>query len=147
MGSCGAGRLNQPYAWRVWPLNSPWLGDSGESGPTVCDLGVAGRQWREWAHCVWPGPWLGDSGESGPTACDLGADRHEARVAIVHEELDAEGGGGEVVDAAGAVGDVAHDHRLHPGEDLEDVGDGARVDQQPLGELQADLWEEGVDHC
>ena len=38
MGSCGAGRLSQPYARRVWSLKSPWLGDSGESGPTVCDL-------------------------------------------------------------------------------------------------------------
>ena len=38
MGSCGAGRRSQPYARRVWPLSSPWLGDSGESGPTACDL-------------------------------------------------------------------------------------------------------------
>ena len=26
------------YVRRVQPLNSRWLGDSGESGPTVCDL-------------------------------------------------------------------------------------------------------------
>ena len=38
MGPCGTGRLSQPYARRVWPLTSLWLGDGGESGPTVCDL-------------------------------------------------------------------------------------------------------------
>ena len=44
--------------------------------------------------------------------------------------------GREVVDAAGAVGDVGHDHALGAGVPLQDVRDGGGEEGQPLRQLQ-----------
>lgn len=67
-------------------------------------------------------------------------DGYQTGVAVVDEEVGAEGEGGERVDAAGAVGDVAEDDGLdRPGrETREQVGDGRAVDEQALGHLQRD---------
>lgn len=63
--------------------------------------------------------------------------RNKAAVAVVNKEIGAQGGGGEVVDAAGAVGDVSEDE---DGGDVseggEDVGDGEGVEEEALGELE-----------
>jgi len=68
-----------------------------------------------------------------------GVDGDEAAVAVVDEEVGIEGGGGEVVDAAGAVGDVAEDVAVGDGgEGGEDVGEGKRVHEKALGELEGD---------
>lgn len=57
---------------------------------------------------------------------DLGhMDRDETAVGVVNHQIAAERPGGEVVDAAGPVRDVAHDERFDSGAELdEDVGDG-----------------------
>lgn len=73
---------------------------------------------------------------------DLG-DVHgdQAAVGVVDEQVAAEGARGVVVDAAGAVGDVAHDEGLDARAELgEDVGDGGREDEQAFGELEGDSF-------
>jgi len=56
---------------------------------------------------------------------------------VVHEEITFQCAGGEVVDAACAVGYVTHDHRLHTiAERLQDVGDGGGKEEETLGHLQ-----------
>lgn len=68
-----------------------------------------------------------------------GIDGDEAAVAEVHEEVDVERARGEVVDAAGAVGDVAEDEAVGDGgEGGEDVGDDERVHEEALRELESD---------
>lgn len=68
-----------------------------------------------------------------------GIDGDEAAVTVVNEEIGAEGEGGEVVDAAGAVGDVAEDEAVgNGGEGGEDVGEDKRVHEEALGELEGD---------
>ena len=57
-------------------------------------------------------------------------------MAVVHHHVAAEGARGVVVDAARAVGDVAHDHALCAAEPLDDVDDRAAVHEEPLGHLQ-----------
>lgn len=66
-------------------------------------------------------------------------DRDEAAVAVVDEEVGAKRGGGEVVDAAGAVGDVAEDEAVRgPAEGGDDVGEGEGIHKEALGELEGD---------
>ena len=58
-------------------------------------------------------------------------------MAVVHQEVAAQGLGREVVHAAGPVGDVPQHHGLRgPAEVGEDVVDGKRVQQKALRELQ-----------
>ena len=60
-------------------------------------------------------------------------------MAVVDEEVGAEGGGGEVVDAARTVGDVAEDETdVHGGEGGEDVGEDERVHEEALRKLEGD---------
>ena len=60
-------------------------------------------------------------------------------MAVVNEEVSLEGGGGEVVDAAGAVGDVAEDETvIGPGEGGEDVRDVEGVHEETFGKLEGD---------
>lgn len=60
-------------------------------------------------------------------------------MAVVDEEVGAERGGGEVVDAAGAVGDVTkYKAGLDGGEGGEDVGEDEGVHEEALGELEGD---------
>lgn len=74
-----------------------------------------------------------EAGDSG------GVNGDEAAVAVVDEEVRTEGGGGEVVDAAGAVGDVAEDVAMGDGgEGGEDVGEGKRVHEETLWKLEGD---------
>ena len=64
----------------------------------------------------------------------------EAAVRVVHEQVAAECAGGVVVDAARAIGDVAHDEGLDARAELdEDVGDGGGEEEQALGHLEGDL--------
>lgn len=66
-----------------------------------------------------------------------GVDGDEAAVAVVDEKVGAEGGGSEVVDAASAVGNVAEDVAVGDGgEGGEDVGEGERVHEEALRELE-----------
>lgn len=66
-------------------------------------------------------------------------DGDEAAVGVVHEQVAAEGAGGVIVDAAGAVGDVAHDEGFGAGaEASDDVGDGGGEEEETFGELQGD---------
>lgn len=69
---------------------------------------------------------------------DLGdGDGDEAGVRVVHEEVAGEGAGREVVDAAGAVGDVAHDDGFDARAELgEDVGDGGGEEEEAFGHLE-----------
>lgn len=68
-----------------------------------------------------------------------GIDGDEAAVAEVHEQVHVERTRGQVVDAAGAVGDVAEDEAVgDAGESGEDVGDDERVHEEALGELESD---------
>lgn len=71
---------------------------------------------------------------------DLGdVDRDEARVGIVHEEVAAHRPGRVVVDAARAVGHVAHDEGFDArAKLLQDVGYGGGEEQQTLWHLQCD---------
>ena len=49
------------------------------------------------------------------TACLGDVHGHQAAVAVVHQQVRRQGSRREVVHAAGAVGDIAHHHRvLHP---------------------------------
>jgi hypothetical protein len=76
---------------------------------------------------------------------DLGdIDGDEAGVGVVDEHVAAECSGGVVVDAAGAVGDVAHDDDLNPGAKLgQDVGDGGGEEEEAFGHLESDLFGAG----
>lgn len=66
-------------------------------------------------------------------------DGDQAAMGVVDQEVAAKRSCRVVVDAAGAVGDVAHDQGGGAGAELgEDVGDGRGKEQQPLGELQGD---------
>lgn len=66
-------------------------------------------------------------------------DGDEAAVAVVNEEVGGECGGGEVVDAASAVGDVAEDEAgFDGGEGSEDVGKDEGVHEEAFGELESD---------
>lgn len=58
-------------------------------------------------------------------------------MAVVDEEVGVEGGGGEVVDAAGSVGGLGEDGDLDGGggEGAEDVGDGEGEHEEAVGEL------------
>lgn len=73
---------------------------------------------------------------------DLGdVDGDQAGVGVVHEEVAAHCARGEVVDAAGAVGHVAHDEGLCAGaEGSDDVGQGAGEEEQAFGELEGDAF-------
>ena len=62
-------------------------------------------------------------------------DLTEDRVKAWTKQLASEGGSRQIVDTAGAVGDVAHNDGLAARESLQDVRDRARVQQQPLGHL------------
>lgn len=67
-----------------------------------------------------------------------GIDGDEAAVAEVHEQVHVERTRGQVVDAAGAVGDVAKDEAVRDaGESGEDVGDYERVHEEALGKLES----------
>ena len=55
---------------------------------------------------------------------------------VVHHEFAAQGARGEVVDAAGAVGDVAHDDGVRARVLRDDVGDGRPEHAEALGELK-----------
>ena len=60
-------------------------------------------------------------------------------MAVVNEEVSLEGGGGEVVDAAGAVGDVAEDETvIGAGEGGEDVREVEGVHEETFGKLEGD---------
>lgn len=60
-------------------------------------------------------------------------------MAVVYEEVRRERRGGEVVDAAGAVGDVAEDETVGGGsEGGEDIDDDEGVHEEALRELQGD---------
>ena len=63
-------------------------------------------------------------------------DRHEARVAVVHEQLAPQRGGREVVDTAGAIRDVSHDDGGDARKALEDICDGGGKDEESLRELE-----------
>ena len=77
-----------------------------------------------------------------------GIDRDEAAVAVVYEEVGGECGGGEVVDAAGAVGDVTEDEAAFDGgEGGEDVGEWEGVHEEALGELEGDALGTGGEHA
>lgn len=74
-----------------------------------------------------------EAGEGG------GVDGDEAAVAVVNEEVGGEGGGGEVIDAAGAVGDIGEDVAVGDiGEGGEDVGEGEGVHEEALRELKGE---------
>lgn len=76
---------------------------------------------------------------------DLGhIDGDQAAVGVVHEQVTAEGTGRVVVDAAGAIGDVAHDEGLNARTELgEDVGDCGCEEKQALGHLQGYFFRPG----
>lgn len=60
-------------------------------------------------------------------------------MSVVDQEVGVEGRGGEVVDAAGAVGDVTEDEAVGgAGEGEEDVGEVERVHEESFGELKGD---------
>lgn len=64
-------------------------------------------------------------------------DGYQAAVGVVNKQITAKGASGKVVDAACAVGHVAHDQGGGAGaEAREDVGDGGGEEEQALGELQ-----------
>lgn len=65
--------------------------------------------------------------------------RDETRVAVVNEEFSAEGGSGEVVDAAGTVCDVTKDEDGgHVGKGIEDVGENEGEHEEAFRELEGD---------
>lgn len=79
-----------------------------------------------------------DKDVEGLDLCHVDGD--EAAVGVVDEQVAAHGAGGVVVDAAGAVGDVAHDEGLDTRAELgEDVGDGGGEEEEALRHLQGDL--------
>lgn len=79
-----------------------------------------------------------DTGDGG------GINRHEAAMTVVNKEISAERNGGEVVDAASAVGDVAEDEAVrNAGEGGEDVGESKRVHEETFRELKSDALSAG----
>lgn len=65
-------------------------------------------------------------------------DGDEAAMAVVNEKVGIQGGGGEVVDAAGAVSDVAEDEAVGGvGEGCEDVGEDTGVHEEAFRELES----------
>lgn len=67
-----------------------------------------------------------------------GVNRHQATVAVVYEEVGRERRGGEVVDAAGAVGYVAENETVGGGSERgEDIDDDEGVHKEALWELQS----------
>ena len=68
---------------------------------------------------------------------DLGdVDGDQAAVRVVNQEVTFQRSRGVIVDTACAVGDVAHDDRLHArAKRRDDVGDGGREDKESLGKL------------
>lgn len=76
-----------------------------------------------------------DEDVEGLDLCDIHGD--EAGMGIVDEEVAAEGAGGVVVDAAGAVGDVSHDDCFNAWAELgEDVGDGGGEEEEAFRHLE-----------
>lgn len=68
-----------------------------------------------------------------------GVDGDQAAVAVVDEEVGAEGGGRKVVNAAGAVGDIAEDEALGDGgEGGEYVGEDQGVHEEAFRQLEGD---------
>lgn len=66
-------------------------------------------------------------------------DGDEAAVAVVNEEVSLKGGGGEVVNAAGPVGDVPKDEALvDAGERGEDIREMEGVHEETFGKLEGD---------
>lgn len=66
-------------------------------------------------------------------------DGDEAAVAVVNEEVSLEGGGGEVVDATGTVGDVTDDEAVvGAGVGGEDVREVEGVHEETFGKLEGD---------
>lgn len=62
-------------------------------------------------------------------------------MSVVNKQVSAESRGGEVVDAAGTVSDVSEDEAARgSGEGSEDVGEGERVHEETLGELDGDAF-------
>lgn len=60
-------------------------------------------------------------------------------MAVMDEEVGAEGGGGEVIDAAGAVSDVAENEAVRSvTESGEDIGEDEGIHEKALGELEGD---------
>lgn len=60
---------------------------------------------------------------------------------VVDKQVGAESGRGEVVDAAGSVGDVTEDEAVRgSGEGGEDVGEGEGVHEETLGKLDGDAF-------
>lgn len=71
-------------------------------------------------------------------------DGDQAAVCVVHEEVAAEGAGGVVIDAAGAVCHIAHDDGFGAGAEAgEDVGDGGGEEKETFGELEGDFFGAG----
>lgn len=59
----------------------------------------------------------------------------------MNEEVSAECGGGEIVDATSAIGDVSEDEDIGGvGEGAEDVGESEGVHQEAFGELKSDAF-------
>lgn len=67
-------------------------------------------------------------------------DGHQATVAVVHQQIDAQGFGGVIVDATRAVRDVAHDDRVRVGEPFDDVAQLHREHGQAFGHLERDAF-------
>ncbi len=76
---------------------------------------------------------------------DLGrGDRYQAGVRVVHEQVTAQSASGVVIDAAGAVGDVAHDEGFASRTELgEDVGDGGCEQEETFRELKGHTFGTG----
>mmetsp|Transcript_30818 Transcript_30818/g.87192 ORF Transcript_30818/g.87192 Transcript_30818/m.87192 type:complete len:226 (-) Transcript_30818:275-952(-) len=67
-----------------------------------------------------------------------GVQRHQAAVAVVHDELRPECRRAEVVNAAGAKGDITHhQHILNSGKPSQNVCNCAAVHEQPLRKLES----------
>ncbi|GAB4858269.1 hypothetical protein Ancab_009741 [Ancistrocladus abbreviatus] len=78
--------------------------------------------------------------ENAEAGDDGGVDRDEIVVAIVDEEVGVECNGGKVVNAAGAIGEVAKDKAPdNADEGLEDVGENKRAHQEVPWELESEL--------
>lgn len=58
-------------------------------------------------------------------------------MAVMDEEIGVEGGGGEVIDATGAISDIAKNEAVGGlGESGEDIGDDEGVHEKAFGELK-----------
>jgi len=63
---------------------------------------------------------------------------------VMNEEVSAKCGGGKIVDATSAIGDVSEDEDIGGiGEGAEDVGESERVHQEAFGELKSDAFAGG----